>query len=172
MVVGQLKQQLRAHLIIYKLEAENINWEHPLPETYFLQQGSSPFLHKQCHQLGGLSQMPENMGMGDTYSNHHTPVSDGPASEGHGYHQVLGVCHICDFCTNRVDQLQLKVFWKKVMSVIGIHFFQPTLINVQPLLCRHPPEVEGEKSYEDMREVDLFSNRSLGVSSIFSGSVP
>jgi len=37
-------------------------------------------------------------------------------------------------------------------------------------LAQHPAEIMEEKSYEDLGEVDLISNSSVGARSIFLGS--
>jgi hypothetical protein len=51
---------------------------------------------------------------------------------------------------------------------VGTHLLQPTL-NKDSIssLAHHPAEVVEENSYEDMGDMDLFSNSSLGASSIF-----
>ena len=58
-----------------------------------------------------------------------------------------------------------------MMLFVGIMFLQVTFKKgSNSTLAHHPAEVVEEKSYYGMGEVDLFSNSSLGVSSIFLGS--
>ena len=60
-----------------------------------------------------------------------------------------------------------------VVEIVGINFLQPTFnkVSTSPL-AHHPEEAVEEKSY-DVAEVNLFSNSSLGKSSLLgSRSVP
>ena len=57
---------------------------------------------------------------------------------------------------------------KRKTGHVGIHFFPPTLINVQPLLLPTTQKRQWKRKVIQISgEVDLFNNSCLGVSSIF-----
>lgn len=45
-------------------------------------------------------------------------------SELYGINQVtVASCHLCKFCINRFNQMQMEKFWKKIGSVLNIYNF-------------------------------------------------